>query len=181
MFIFNVVTRKSSGLLLCASISKENICRKLSRNHFSFFKIVKFNLLMASSIPKHNKCLLPKLFFAFIFDEGSRDDHTGLAVAGKHCNRWKRICVVISILFSSLKRYVVFNGSFKYDQKMCHSLSYLRPDFNYFKDVLSFYSSCYHCSDSTSLASVNVLITSLKMSSVWNVFNQMIRYNTTIA
>ena len=88
MFIFNVVTRKLSGLLLCAPISKENICRKLSRNHFSFFKIVKFNLIMASSIPKHNKCLLTKLVFAFIFDEGSRDDdHTGLVVAGKYCNR----------------------------------------------------------------------------------------------
>ena len=42
---------------------------------------------MASSIPKHNKCLLTKLVFAFIFDEGSRDDYTGLAVAGKYCNR----------------------------------------------------------------------------------------------
>ena len=68
--------------------------------------------------------------------------------------------------FFSLKRHVVFNSSFKYDQKMCHSLSCLRPDFNCFKVVLPFYSSFYHCSDATSLASVNVLITSLKMSSV---------------
>ena len=165
VLIFNVVTRKSSGLLLSASISKENICRKFSRNHFSFLKRVKFNLLMASSIPKHNKCILTKLVFAFIFDEGSQDDHTGLAVAGKCRNRWKRIRVVI-IIFFSLKRHVVFNGSFKYDQKMCHSLSCLRPDFNCFKVVLPFYSSFYHCSDATSLASVNVLITSLKMSSV---------------
>ena len=73
--------------------------------------------------------------------------------------------MVISILFFSLKRYVVFNGSFKYDQKMCHSLSCLRPGFNCFEViVLPFYSGFYHCSDAASLASVNVLITSLKMA-----------------
>lgn len=50
--------------------------------HFSFLKVVKFNLLMAPSIRK-NKCLLTKLTLM----KGRQDDNTGVAAAGKYCNR----------------------------------------------------------------------------------------------